>query len=454
MIARRRPAAILAAVLVLALAGVLAHSAPTSTPSPSSSPEASGAGATHVNLLQVDGAISPAIADYMKHGIDVSIADGAAALLIVLDTPGGLLASTRTIVKDLLAAPLPVLVYVAPSGAGAGSAGVFIVMAGNVAAMAPGTNIGASTPIESSGADIAGALGEKVKSFTASFAKSIAARRGRNVEWAERAVLEAVSATDGEALKLGVIDLVARDVDDLLEKASGRRVEVGGAERTLRLAGARVVPVEMQLRQRVLAFLADPTIAYVLLLAGLLGLYLELSHPGTLVPGVVGAICLLVAMGGFQLLPVNATGLGLLVLGVALLVAELFLPSFGIVGAGGVAAFVLGSVLLFDADGTGLAVDRGVIAAVAAAVSCTMLALALLVVRAMRRRSLTGREALIGELCEVRSRIAPRGTVLLQGEIWQAESAAPIEAGRRARVMAVDGLTVRVEPAEKETREA
>lgn len=409
-------------------------------------------GAPEVKLLRVDGSINPAIADYIRHGIEVASRDGAAALLIVLDTPGGLLASTRTIVKDVLGAPLPVLVYVAPSGAGAGSAGVFIVMSASVAAMAPGTNIGASTPVQSGGGDIGGELGEKVKSFTASFAKSIAARRGRNVEWAEKAVLEAVSATDVEALQLGVVDLIASDVADLLRRASGRTIVVDGASRVLELDGARVVEVEMQLKQRVLALLADPTVAYLLLLAGLLGLYLELSHPGTLLPGVTGAICLLIALGSFQVLPINTTGIALLVLGIALLVAELFIPSFGVIGAGGLVAFVLGSLLFFDDEGTGLAVDRHVIGAAAASAAAVMLALATLVVRAMRRRVLTGATALLGESGEVRSRIAPRGTVLVQGEIWQATADRPIDPGSRVRVTGIDGLTLRVEPIE--SREA
>jgi membrane-bound serine protease (ClpP class) len=404
--------------------------------------------APEVKLLRVNGSINPAIADYVNDGIAVATRDAADALLIELDTPGGLLASTRTIVKEILGAPLPVLVYVAPSGAGAGSAGVFIVMSANVAAMAPGTNIGASTPVQGAGGDIEGVLGEKVTSFTASFAKSIAAQRGRNVEWAEKSVREAVSATDAEALQLGIVDLVAVDVADLLRQSTGRTVVVGGASRTLDLTGARVVEVEMQLKQRVLALLADPMVAYLLLLAGLLGLYLELSQPGTLLPGVTGAICLLVALAAFQVLPINTTGIALLVLGVALLVAEMFVPSFGVIGAGGLVAFVLGSLLFFDEDGTGLAVDRGVIGAAATAVGALMLTLALLVVRAMRRRVLTGAGALLGELCEVRSRIAPRGTVLVQGEIWQAASDRPIDPGSRARVTGIDGLTLRVEPAE------
>lgn len=407
------------------------------------------AGPLHVDLLRVDGSINPGIADYVRYGIERAQEDGAAAVVIEIDTPGGLLASARTIVKDILGAAVPVIAYVAPSGAGAGSAGVFIVMSADVAAMAPGTNIGASTPIEGSGGDIKGALGKKVRSFTASFAKTIAARRGRNVEWAGRAVREAVSATDAEARKLGVVDLIADDVPDLLRQASGRQITVAGAPRTLELTGARIDAIAMQPRQRMLALLADPNVAYLLMLAGLLGLYLELTHPGVFLPGVAGAICLLVALAAFQVLPINTTGLALVGLGIALLVAELFVPSFGVIGIGGVVAFVLGSVLLFDSSGTGLAVDRRLIAAAASAVGLTMLTLATLVVRAMRRRTLTGKEALVGETCEVRTSLTPRGSVFVRGELWEAVAERPIAAGGRARVVGVDGLTLRVVPYEE-----
>jgi len=403
--------------------------------------------APRVLLLHVDGAVSPASADYIQAGLRQAESERFTAMVIELDTPGGLLSSTRTIVKDLLASPVPTIVYVAPSGAGAASAGVFVVMAGNVAAMAPGTNIGASTPVQGSGAELSGSMGKKVKSFTASFAKAVAEQRGRNVQWAAKAVNKAVSATDREALELGVIDLVARDLDELLAKADGRTVKVGGESRVLRVAGAMVAVRPMSLRQRALSFLADPNVAYLMMLAGLLGLYLELSHPGTLVPGVVGGLCLAISLASFQILPIDTTGALLIVLGVLLLVAEIFLPSFGIVGAAGVVSFVLGSLFLFDQSEPGIYVDRALIGSAAAAVGLAMLVVGTLVVRTMRGRAATGREALVGEVGEVRTRVAPRGTVFLHGELWQARSREPIEAGRRARVLAIDGLTLEVEPA-------
>lgn len=422
------------------------------TPSPAPARGAAAGTAPRVHLVRIDGAITPAVVDFLRDSLAHAERERAAALVVEIDTPGGLLTSTRTIVQDLLGARVPVISYVAPSGAGAASAGVFIVMAANVAAMAPGTNIGASTPVEGSGGDIPGAMGRKVKSFTASFAKAIAERRGRNVEWAVRAVRRAVSVTDREALEVGVIDLVAADVPDLLAQANGREVEVAGEKRTLDVAGATVVKGDMSVRQRVFAFLADPNVAYLFMLAGLLGLYLELSHPGVLLPGIVGGICLLIALASFQILPINIAGLALLVLGVAMLVAELFLPSFGIVGVGGLVAFVLGSLFLFDAGETGIAIDRRLIASAAAAVGTIMLVLAFLVARALRRKPATGREGLIGATGEARSELAPAGTVFLHGELWRARSRERIPVGAPVRVIGMDGLTLEVAPAHDERR--
>jgi membrane-bound serine protease (ClpP class) len=406
-----------------------------------------------VNLIHVTGSINPAVDDFIHDSIARSESERAAALVIQLDTPGGLLASTRAIVKDILGANVPVMVFVAPSGAGAGSAGVFITLAAHVAAMAPGTNIGASTPIEGTGGDVKGTLGKKIKSFTASFIKAIAERRGRNVQWAERAVRDAVSATDREALELHVIDLVASDVPDLLRQSEGREVSLGGGDKAvIHVAGATVVTLDMRLRQRVLDLIADPNIAYLLMLAGLLGLYVELSHPGVMLPGVVGGICLLLAMASMQVLPINIAGLGLLALGIAMLVAELFLPSFGVIGFGGIVAFVLGSLFLFDAAEPGLAIDRRLIGATATAAGLAMLAIATLVVGTLRRKPSTGREALIGETCEVRSALAPRGTVFVHGELWRAEASEPIAVGESAQVVAVEGLTLRVAPLDAERR--
>jgi len=406
---------------------------------------------THVNLIVLDATINPAVADFIHESIMRSSQDGAQALIIQLDTPGGLLSSTKTIVKDILGAPVPVIVYVAPGGASAGSAGVFITMAGHIAAMAPGTTIGAAHPVGGGGQDIEGDMREKIENFTASFSEAIAQRRGRNVEWAEKAVRESVSITEVEALQKKVIDLVAADVPELLRKAEDRKVEVGSAKTALNFKAAqdadgtfRVTTLEMRLKHKVLNTLAHPNIAYLLMLAGILGLYLEFSHPGLIFPGLAGGICLLLALTAFQVLPINYTGLLLIFLGIGLLMAELFLPSFGILGVGGIVSFVLGSLFLFDTPDTDLIVDRGIIITAALCTSAFMLFIGTLAVRTWRQQPATGREGLIGEVGEVRVRLAPRGKVWLHGEYWNAESDEEIEVGQKVRVVGLSRLVLRV----------
>jgi len=407
--------------------------------------------AAHVNLIVVDATINPAVADFIRENINRSAQEGAQALIIELDTPGGLLNSTKSIVKDILGAPLPVIVYVSPSGAGAGSAGVFITMSGHIAAMAPGTTIGAAHPVASGGQDIEGDMREKIDNFTASFSETIAQRRGRNVEWAEKAVRESVSVTEVEALQKKVIDLVATDVQDLLRKAEDRKVEIGNTKTTLNFKDLRaadgtvpVVTLEMRLKHKVLNILADPNIAYLLMMAGILGLYLEFSHPGTIFPGLAGVICLLLALTAFQVLPINYTGLLLILLGIGFLIAELFLPSFGILGVGGIVAFVLGSLFLFDTPESELAVDRSIILTAALSVSAFMLFVGTLAVRTWRQKPASGGEGLIGEVGEVRVRLAPRGKVWLHGEYWNAESDEDVEVGQKVRVVSRDHMVLRV----------
>ena len=408
-------------------------------------------GTRHINLIVIDAAINPAIADFIRENIALAHQHDAIALVIQLDTPGGLLSSTRSIVKDILGAPLPVLVYVAPSGASAGSAGVFITMAGHSASMAPGTTIGAAHPVGRSGEDIKGDMGEKIENFTASFSESIAQRRGRNVEWAEKAVRESVAITEPEALQKKVVDIIAADVQDLLRKANGRKVEVGNSQVTLDFRPAqgdggsfRVTQIDMRLRNRVLNFLADPNIAYLLMIAGLLGLYVEFTNPGVVFPGVVGGICLLLAFAAFHVLPINYSGLLLLLLGIGLLIAEAFLPTFGVLGVGGLIAFVLGSLFLFDAPESDLIVDRSIIATLGVGAAAVMLAVGTLAVRTFGQRSVSGVEGLIGARGEVCVRIAPRGKVKIQGEYWNAESEESLEVGQKVRVVRVQDLVLHV----------
>ncbi len=439
----RRLVVLLVLCAPLLLAATPRRTPPTPAQTPAETPAAHAG--REVLQLTVDGTINPAVVNYIQEGIAAAEARGAAAVLIQLDTPGGLLESTRLIVKDLLAAPLPVIVYVAPGGAGATSAGVFVTLAAHVAAMAPGTNIGAAHPVGGQGEDIDGAMGEKVENFTASLSRTIAEQRGRNVEWAEQAVRKSVSATEREAVKLKVVDFVAADVAEVLTKASGRTVTIAGQPTKLDLAGATIVPHEMRLGQRVFDFLANPNIAYLLMMAGLLGLYVEFTNPGVLFPGVAGAICLLLALAALQVLPVNYAGLALIVLGTLMLIGEAFLPSFGVLGIGGLVAFVIGSVLLFDTPESALRVDYGLIAGAAVTLGLFTFTVGWLVVRAHRRRPSVGAEGMIGEIGHVRRVDGDgRAKIFVHGEYWDADTDGPVAVGDAVEVTAIAGLRLRV----------
>jgi membrane-bound serine protease (ClpP class) len=436
------------------LAGALASATLAATPrptatavaaTPAASPMAAPSGA-EVLQLRVDGIINAASAGYIAEGLAAAQKRGAAALLIELDTPGGFLDSAQMIVKDLLGAPLPVIVYVAPSGSTATSAGVFVTMAGHIAAMAPGTTIGAAHPVGGGGEDIEGDMREKVENSVVALSRSIAEQRGRNVEWAEKAVRKSVSVTEREAVKLKVVDFVADSAADALVKASGRTVSVQGKPTVLALAGATLVPFEMRIAQRFLDFLAHPNIAYLLLMAGLLGLYVEFTNPGVIFPGVAGTIALLLALAALQLMPVNWAGLALIGVGVGMLIAEAFLPTFGVVGVGGIVAFVLGSLLLFDTPDATIRVDRGLIVGAAATLGCFALAIGWLVYRTQRQPSSAGAEGMVGKIGEVR-RVATSGAslkIFVHGELWDADSDDALAVGEAVEVVHVDGLRVRV----------
>jgi membrane-bound serine protease (ClpP class) len=402
------------------------------------------AAAPHVDLIAIDGSINPAVDDFIREGIARAKNKGARALIVQLDTPGGLLTSTRTIVKEMLGAQVPVMVWVGPSGAGAGSAGVFITLAAHVAAMAPGTNIGAAHPVSGGGQEVKGVMGEKIENFTASFSESIAKKRGRNTEWAIQAVRKSVAITESDALKKNVIDIVAKDIDDLLKQADGRKVDLDGTPHVLALKGAKVIRHEMSLKQKVLNTLADPNIAYLLMMAGLLGLYMEFSHPGVIFPGVVGAICLLLALASFQLLPLNYTGLTLIALGVGLLVAEMFVPSFGFLGIGGIIALAIGSLLLFDTESSDLIVDKTIIFTAVGTVGAIMLALSYLVFRTQQTKPSMGMDALVGKVGEVRLALAPAGQIFVRGEYWNARADNPIEVNAKVEVIGYDGMMLKV----------
>jgi len=439
-----------AALAIVAAAGAGAQSSPVASPTAQASNAlaAPASADRFASLIDIDGPINPATADFIEDSIATADRTGAAALVIRLDTPGGLLSSTRNIVKAILNAPVPVIVYVAPAGAAAASAGTFITESANIAAMAPGTTIGAAHPIEMNGDAAKGVVGEKLENFTASFAATVAHQRGRNEAWIQDAVRKSSSISDDQALKLHVVDIVAANLDDLLAQASGRTIKLGdGRALTLHLAGAQVRPLEMRLGERVLNRLADPNLMYLLMLAGMIGLYFEFAHPGAYLPGVAGAICILLALASFEVIPINLAGLMLVMLGAALLVAEIFVTSFGVLGIGGVIAFVLGSLFLVDTSQTNLAVNRGIIAGAAVGFSAIVLGIGYLVLHARRPGARTGAEGLVGEIGEVREPIAPGapGRLFVHGEIWRAVSDRPHAAGTRAQVVAVNGLEVTVQ---------
>lgn len=407
------------------------------------------AGRPWVEMIDIDGPINPATAHFVRDALASAKSAGARAVLIELDTPGGLMTSAERIVKDLLGSDIPVIVYVAPAGSSAASAGTFITMAANIAAMAPGTTIGAAHPVNETGGDVKGIMGAKVENFAASFARSIARQRGRNEDWAEEAVRHSAVLGEREALEHKVIDIIAVNVRDLLTQASGRVVSVGGHRETLDLEEAVVRRRSMSLGQQVLDTLANPNIAYLLMMAGLIGLYFEFAHPGVFFPGVAGSICLLLALASFQVLPVTISGLLLIFLGIGMLITEAFITSYGVMGLGGVVAFVLGSMLLVDTSKTDVDVSRDLIFGAAAGMALVVVGLGLIAARERRRAVQTGREGLIGEIGEVREHIMPgkAGRLFVHGELWRASASEELEPGAKARVTAVSGLEVKVRKA-------
>jgi membrane-bound serine protease (ClpP class) len=405
------------------------------------------AGAPHVDVLRVEGTINPVLASYMDRGIGAAESDGATVCVIELDTPGGLDTSMRDIVQRITSARLPVVVYVSPPGARAASAGVFITMAAHVAAMAPNTTIGAAHPVAigSSGEvqKLPEEMEEKVLNDAVAYIKSIAGGHGRNVEWAEKAVRESICATDREALELNVIDLVAPDLPSLLSQLDGREVAMlSGETITLHTRDAVINRIEMGAIERFLFTISDPTIAYILLSLGMLGIFFELSSPGTIFPGVFGGICFLLGFYSLGMLPVNYAGLLLMILGFGLFVAELFTPTFGLLTAGGVVSFTVGSLILFGGGSSLFKVDLGVIIGVVAVITLVFVFIVYAVVRGQRRRPVTGHEGLIGQVAVARTALDPAGTVFLEGEAWSAvaEGSKRIEAGEEVMVTRVDGL--------------
>ncbi|HEX2712721.1 MAG TPA: nodulation protein NfeD [Candidatus Acidoferrales bacterium] len=393
-----------------------------------------------VLVLIYAGAITPASAEYIKRGIGHAEAGNAAAVVLELDTPGGLDSSMRQIIQREMNARIPVIVFVGPRGARAASAGCLIVLGAHVAAMAPGTNIGAAHPVYSSG----GTVSEKVLNDAASYARSIAAAHKRNAEWAERAVRESVSATAQEALSLGVVDLTADDVAELLVKLNGRTVHGAGGDATLSVVGARLITVEMDAREKLLAVLTNPTVAYLLLLLGTLAIVVEFLAPHGFITGTVGGVAVLLALVGLANLPVQISGLALLLLGVALLGLELKITSHGFLTLVGLVAFVVGSVLLLPRV-PGYKISPLAIGTVTLLWGLMLGTVVRLVLRARRQPVLTGIERVTGRVGVAKTDIAPRGVVLVNGEDWDARAdASPIARGERVTVVSVEGLTLHV----------
>lgn len=435
--------------LALALAAALA-------------PAAGAAG--HVNQIRVSGTINPASSDFIQKAIAQSERDGAEALLLELDTPGGLVSSTKDIIQAMLNAKVAIIVYVAPQGAWAGSAGTFITLAGHVAAMAPGTSIGAAHPVgvgapggggeqgeKDAGRDVAG---EKAENLLAAFIESIARERNRNVEWAVKAVRESVAIPADEAQRLGVVDLVAATSEELLDASDGRKVKVAGGERTLALKGAERRTIAMGPLARILHVLASPDVAVLLMMAGMLGLYLEFSNPGMIVPGVLGAASLILGLIALQILPFSWLGLLLFLGGVGLLVAEIFVGAYGVLFALGIACILVGGSMIFDVpEVSDLDVSFWSVLVPAVAGMAAFGALVVFGVgRTLGTRQTAGIGELIGMVGRAEQALAPDGRVFVRGEYWSAHADGPVAAGERVEVLAVEGMRLRVRRAEGESR--
>ncbi|MBI2026219.1 MAG: nodulation protein NfeD [Deltaproteobacteria bacterium] len=397
-----------------------------------------------VLVLTVDGGINPATNDYIKMGMDRASRGLAVAVVIQMDTPGGLLTSTREIVQSIMNSTVPVIVYVSPHGAHAGSAGVMITLAAHLAAMAPATNIGAAHPVSGTGQDIPGDMEKKVTNDTAAWVESIAKTRGRNVKWAIDAVRNSVSISADKALKEGVIEFMADSLEDLLNKSHGRQVTVAHSTFKLETEKAQIVFMDMNLKQKVINTLADPNIAYLLMAMGGLGIYFELTHPGLIFPGVIGGISLILGFISMQTLPIHYGGLLLLLLGLALLVAEVFVPSFGVLGIGGLVSMSLGAIFFVDPSHPGeLAVSLKWIMPFILIMGSLILVVVLLLVKARRKKKTTGMEGLVGEQGEAAEDILPpsSGRVYVAGELWSAYSSEVIKKGEGIIVVEVKGIS-------------
>ncbi len=402
-----------------------------------------------VFTIEVDAIINPATAKFILDSIDDATQQAAQCLIIKLDTPGGLLESTRLIVKRELASTIPIIVYIAPSGARAASAGVFVTMAANIAAMAPGTHIGAAHPVTMGGeGKESKTMTEKIVNDTVAFIKNIAKTRGRNVDWAEKAVVKSVSITEEEALKLNVVDLIAPDIPTLLDKIDGKVIKFDGVTRTLHTKGVQPQPIQMSWRDRLLDIISNPTIAYILLMLGIYGIFFELSSPGAILPGVVGGIFLILAFYALQMLPVNYAGLALILFAIILFIAEIKVVSHGLLAIGGVISLFLGSMMLFQSPVEYMRVSLSVIIPAVVVSAAFFIFAVTRAINARLKKPTTGMEGLIGEVGIASTPIAPEGKVSIHGEFWNVTSAQNIEKGDKVQVMGVTNLKLKVKKIE------
>ncbi|TCK18709.1 membrane-bound serine protease (ClpP class) [Thiogranum longum] len=432
--------------------------------------ESSSSSDNPVIQLSIEGVIGPATDDYIERALESAARRHAELVVIRMDTPGGLDTSMRGIIKSITTSPVPVASYVAPTGARAASAGTYILYASHIAAMAPGTNVGAATPIrigglpqpdskrkdeqdKTTGAAAPDAGSKKMINDAVAYLRSLAELRGRNQEWAEKAVREAASIPASEALKLNVIDIVATGMADLMKQVNGREVTVLGQKRVLQTTGSVIDQLTPDWRSRFLSIITNPNVAYILMLIGIYGLILEFSNPGAIAPGTVGAISLLLALYAFQLLPVNYAGMGLILLGIALMVGEAFQPSFGVLGIGGLIAFIVGSVFLMDTDVPGFGIDISVIVTFAIISALVFIVVIGMAIKARRRPVVSGLEELVGAKATVLSDFDHQGRVSLHSESWQALSSVPLHKGQQVKVSGIEGLTLRVEPLETPIQE-
>jgi membrane-bound serine protease (ClpP class) len=401
--------------------------------------------ASHINIIQLQDSINPGVEEFIKYAIDLSETDGAECLVILLDTPGGLMTSMRGISQAILNSAVPVVVFVYPSGAQAASAGVFVTVAADIAAMAPGTNIGAAHPVTGTGDDVPSTMNDKVVNDMLAFARSVAAQRGRNAEWLEDAVRESKSITAQEAYEKNVIDLVANDLESLLDRLDGWEIQRKGVTKVLHTKGVERRTISPEIQHKVLRAIGNPNIAYILLMIGLAGLYFELSQPGAIFPGVVGGISLILALYALQTLPVNYAGFLFILLAVIFFMVEIKVTSYGLLSLAGVVSLTLGSIMLFGAPGRVSGLAWSVLIPTILTISGFFVTVATLAFRAQARQPQTGAEALVGLIAEVKEDLTPEGKVFVFGELWNAEADERIPAGEHVRVISVENLKLKVQ---------